>query len=99
MGLALAKSALFELICCCTCGVDFYIPTLLEQNLRKTKDSFYCPNGHPQAYMESAADRLRRALKSAENRVMEANKLRWKAELKLKRVKNGVCPCCKCLIL
>lgn len=35
---------------CCTCGVPFGIPHELYVSLRKSGNSFYCPNGHSQIY-------------------------------------------------
>lgn len=91
---------------CIECGTCFGVASVVIESRRKDKKSFYCPNGHPQCYMESEADRLRKQLATEQAARVEANRLRWlaeeartKAERKLKRtekrVKNGVCPCCK----
>ena len=44
---------------CCNCGVWFAVPRSLMGSLRRTKTTFYCPNGHPQSYTRSEADKLR----------------------------------------
>jgi hypothetical protein len=46
----------FEVIECITCGVMFGMSPTLQQQKRKSKDWFYCPNGHPQAYTKSPED-------------------------------------------
>jgi hypothetical protein len=43
---------------CCKCGVIFGLNQNLNKHLKESKDSFYCPNGHSQAYVKSTADRL-----------------------------------------
>jgi hypothetical protein len=42
----------FHTIQCCHegCGNLFSIPDSLDDRFRKTHESFYCPNGHPQSY-------------------------------------------------
>lgn len=45
---------------CINCGVQFATTPFFDERRRADKRSFYCPNGHPQAYTESEADKLRR---------------------------------------
>lgn len=45
---------------CISCGVHWMMPAYLDNQRKKNKERFYCPNGHGQAYVESEADRLRR---------------------------------------
>ena len=35
---------------CCSCGVSYWLTTGHQESLVKTKESFYCPNGHSQSY-------------------------------------------------
>lgn len=96
----------FVTIECYRCGVIFAVLDDLHRNLREKKHSFYCPNGHSQAYTESEADRLRKELADKE-RALAWEKERAasldkqvtkekKANARLKRrVSVGVCPCCQ----
>lgn len=45
---------------CYKCAVKFGMPRRMEEDRRESKDPFWCPNGHQQAYVESTADKLRR---------------------------------------
>lgn len=47
---------------CCECGIDFGFTASFQANLKKTKQTFYCPNGHAQSYTKSTADILREKL-------------------------------------
>ncbi len=35
---------------CCKCHVLFWVTTIHDDRLIETKETFYCPNGHPQSY-------------------------------------------------
>jgi Zn finger protein HypA/HybF involved in hydrogenase expression len=105
MSMPLALSLRFETMECCNCGVLFAISNELQDNFRKTKKSFYCPNGHSQSYTENEADRLRRQLEAAQrdvewqkNRAATAERRATKAErahrVLKRRVNHGVCPHC-----
>jgi hypothetical protein len=96
----------FETIECCNCGVIFAVLDDFKRNLHKTKQSFYCPNGHSQSYTESTAEKLRKELAAKEQalawekeRTASLNKQltkERKASARLKRrVSVGVCPCCQ----
>lgn len=52
----------FVTIDCYKCGVVFAVPSGLEQQWRRSRDSFYCPHGHSQAYVESEVDRVKREM-------------------------------------
>lgn len=95
---------------CYKCGVSFAMPTYFQQQRLEDKADFYCPNGHGQAYVESAVERVRREMQAkldAETnrtamwkREAEGNKrslIATKGQLTKikKRVNNGVCPVCK----
>jgi len=45
-----------ETIICYKCAVPFAIPSNLKRHLLDTKDEFYCPNGHRQAYVTSTSE-------------------------------------------
>lgn len=47
---------------CCNCGVSFFITSSLYRSLKRTKNTFYCPNGHAQSYRQSEADELKEQL-------------------------------------
>jgi hypothetical protein len=105
MSVKVYTSVELEPIECCNCGTIFGASPQWITNRCETKATFYCPNGHPQSYKQSTAERLReeleaekRKLASAQFEVMAAKERaasleKSKAKLE-KRVKNGVCPCC-----
>jgi hypothetical protein len=45
---------------CIECAIHFWVPRYFDSRRRADRRSFYCPNGHSQAYTESEADKLRR---------------------------------------
>lgn len=49
-----------ESVECCRCGV-IYASNVISIR-RKDGQTFYCPNGHPQVFRESEADKLRKQL-------------------------------------
>lgn len=54
---------------CGECGVVFGLAEDYEQRRRNDGKTWYCPNGHPRAWVESEADRLKKQLKQAEERI------------------------------
>ena len=58
---------------CYNCGVIFYISDKLDDHLRDNKNSFYCPNGHSQAYVKSRADRLQEQLAENDRLLLQKN--------------------------
>ena len=56
---------------CCNCHISFWITVAHQKQLLNCKNTFYCPNGHPQSYTgETDAVKLIRCkgkLVSAEN--------------------------------
>ncbi len=81
---------------CCNCGVDFWVSEALRQNWLKTKETFYCPNGHGQSYCKSTADKLQEQLRDANLKInqkdLEIQSLKGlttKLEEKLNNKKNG----------
>jgi hypothetical protein len=106
MGLALLKDVSYESVTCCICGVEIFFPASLMNRRRENHTAFWCVNGHEQSFTgKTEAEKLRVELEAQKRRAEmslaeanEANKLRRRAENKLKRVEkrtaNGVCPCC-----
>lgn len=45
----------FVLVECCKCATPFLMTTRLNKSLRESKETFYCPFGHPQGYYLLAA--------------------------------------------
>lgn len=91
---------------CFRCGIVFAVPAYFRKMRLDDKQSFWCPNGHSQAYVQSEADRLREQLqRSSESLVwqkgrvssLEKSLIAQKGQMtKLKnRIARGVCPCCK----
>lgn len=46
---------------CCACGTIFAVSGVLQKNLLRTGDRFYCPVGHPQVYTKSTESKLKEA--------------------------------------
>lgn len=52
---------------CINCGIVFAITKKYEDQLRKSHESFYCPNKHSQYYSsESDAEKLKKQLKQSQ---------------------------------
>lgn len=49
----------FIIIECYCCGVLFGVTDQLHGQLKKAKQTFYCPNGHGQSYIKSTEEELR----------------------------------------
>ncbi len=91
---------------CASCGTVYAISEKLKESLRESHKTFYCPNGHSQWFpQDNEAERLRKELKRKEQELADriAENYRVQAELDstikkqkkdLKRLTNGVCPCC-----
>ena len=96
----------FVLISCYKCGVQFAIAKSYQEQLEKSHQSFWCLNGHSQAYhAETAADRYQRLYQEESAKLVplrekfEAEQRAHKrTKKKLKSVETraagGVCPCC-----
>lgn len=96
------KTLTLSVIECASCGIPFGITEDFEERRRNNHTGFYCPNGHSNYYAgKSEAEKLRDELKRKEQELADTaiqkinlqNQLAEK-ERKLKRVHNGVCPCC-----
>lgn len=92
---------------CCNCGQPFMMTTDRKDWLRTHPgELFYCPNGHPQSYVgKTEAQKLREELNAVridsnkqiyylQSKVFKETTERKKLNKILKRVHNGVCPCC-----
>jgi hypothetical protein len=90
---------------CIVCGVHWLMPQYILRKRRQDKTNFYCPNGHPQCFRESDADRLRRErdilqqqIARVEDEKREQIERALRAEKETARLKKrasaGVCPCC-----
>lgn len=97
---------IYEDVECGKCGCRFGLTTAFKNDKMESCDTFYCPNGHPRAYVESTSDKLRRErdhLKQQEARLLEEKQIQieraLKAEKQVKTLKKraaaGTCPCCQ----
>lgn len=97
----------FALEICCNCRMPFLMPKSFQKEaLEDPSICFHCPQGHSQHYTgPSEAQRLKKQLEierlehekqmqANTNRLLDEINTRKKAERQLKRVHNGVCPCC-----
>lgn len=87
---------------CGTCGVEHFILTERIETAKREKGGWFCPNGHNRGYWESEAERIRRDLDRAKQKIAEVDderRLAWntandqkaradKAEADLKRAKQ-----------
>lgn len=86
---------------CCTCGITFGFAAAYDKQLRKSHNSFYCPNGHSQSYTgKNEEEQLRKDLQAEKQRREQAERekewaqaearnhqtQRTKAQNKLKRI-------------
>lgn len=92
---------------CCNCHMVFGTTKRFELDRRNDRKTFYCPQGHPQAYTagQDEASVLRREVER-QKELREAEQARLarvekekgqlaRAHMKMRtRVMNGVCPCC-----
>lgn len=90
---------------CGKCGVTFAMPEILREECERSGNGWYCPNGHPRVYRKTVREKLREAEDAlarsrayadqleASNRGLRGANTRQRNQLK--RVKHGVCPCCK----
>lgn len=95
---------------CGKCGGVFALNKSFTDHARANKGGYNCPYCQTRWYWnESDADRLRKQLEARDRELRESKcetlrkqqlldleqQAREKAERKLRRVHNGVCPCCK----
>lgn len=106
----LTRALVLETVECCSCGVEFGLPSDFNQNRLRDKRAWWCPNGHQQNYTGKALDQLLReardeataAQQLAQRRTQELDgaldklaKVRKEQASLTKRVENGVCPHCQ----
>ena len=101
------QAVTLEMQTCITCGVEFGVPGLLDDELQKNHRSFYCPNGHQQYYLgETEEERLRKKVRflkdDIEIRIKENTELfknlngaLGKITSLKKRAKAGLCSQCR----
>lgn len=90
---------------CCVCGVTLAMPADYEKRRKEDHASFYCLNGHTQAFQgETAQEKelrlARTALTAARDQATasERSKAAYKGHLTRmrNRIANGVCPVQAC---
>ncbi len=72
----------FAQVSCYTCGIIFGVPEELNKNHQDNKGSWWCPNGHQQAYIGSTTREL---LDAAKEDLKKQRDARWQAEDKVSR--------------
>jgi Zn finger protein HypA/HybF involved in hydrogenase expression len=93
-------------ITCSECGVYFGFPQHSVDAKQNNGGTFWCPNGHSQAWQVTTVEKQRRQiekLQQNEARLMQERQAEIdkrfaaeKRELALKRrIGKGTCPCCK----
>lgn len=106
--MTITENVTLNTVNCYSCGTTFAINENLMRKFRETKETFYCPSGHPQHFKVSDADKLRTEMerKEAELRTAKCEALRernlretaeskvLRANRKLSRIHRGVCPRC-----
>jgi hypothetical protein len=61
----------YDNIECYKCGIVFGINRNFNKRLKENTNLFYCPNGHPQVYVKSTADRLAEDLERKERTIRD----------------------------
>lgn len=101
-----ATLTLGDVITCYSCGTPFAMGSQYEKDRRADHKTFYCPNGHGQAFLgESEEERLRRQLKWSKDEAarVRAEADQAKASLRTtkghitrlrKKLEAGDCPLC-----
>lgn len=71
---------------CYKCGIIFGVSPNYQKNRLKDKESFYCPNGHSQAYIESTEEKLRKTIEMKDRQISfrDSEVQRLERELKKK---------------
>lgn len=105
--LKILKNLEFSTVQCYSCGVEFAMPAEMMRSRRTDHQTFHCPNGHAQSFIgKTEAEKLKEQLAAEQTRRItadnEATYQKSRAERATKnlariqkRVKHGVCPCCK----
>lgn len=84
---------------CVTCGITYAMPMDLIDYHRKHGGTHYCPNGHPQCFIEPEVPRLEQALRETKQQVnnleYQLNGALSKITKMKKRANAGLCPYCR----
>lgn len=71
---------------CCNCGITFWITIKFHNELVKCKNTFWCPNGHPQSYIgKTEAEKQRE--KTEQQREKTKQYTKWFSDEREKRAK------------
>lgn len=98
MGSTIHATTSFYVDTCCSCGMQFAMPTEFNNIRRNDHKAFYCPSGHSQSYQsESESEKLRRERDRLAQRIAERDdeikrqrELREAAERQLSAAKGRV---------
>lgn len=96
----------FEIVHCCECGMAFAMTQDFYERRYFDGKAFCCPAGHAQSFILTKETMLKKDVEywqqHAQKLADEANHYRRSAIAQkavktrlIKRIKNGVCPCCK----
>jgi hypothetical protein len=89
---------------CGMCGASYAINERFRQKCEQEGHSWTCPyckcvwgytNNNENSRLKKELEQKQRDLTAAKCETLRQEQLREKAEKKLRRVHNGVCPCCK----
>lgn len=58
-----------EVEACCDCGIAMFMEVNQQAQFKKTKQTFYCVNGHPQSYTKNTEDFLRIQLEQRNEKI------------------------------
>lgn len=102
MNYTINETITLETVTCYKCAVLFAMPVRFKQERLDYGAAFWCPNGHEQFFCKSrltvVQEQLEKAqfdLRSTKCDLLREQDAKSKLEQKMKRVANGVCPCCK----
>lgn len=84
---------------CGNCGCCYAVTEAMMSEKERDGGTWYCPNGHPRAYAEPAAKKFEKLYVDEQRKRFQAESEKQQVQRDLdkinKRVKRGVCPCCK----
>ena len=80
-GLCGDQSVEFQVVTCASCGVLFMLSSTHVAKLRKSSNTFYCPNGHSLHYGPSACDKEKEKLEKD-----LADQKRWNEQMSQRRI-------------
>lgn len=77
---------------CCNCGMPFAFTAEFKAERKRKGDTFYCPNGHPQHYVESDEARHKREVEELNRKLANREwelQMATSATISLKRQLTG----------